>query len=222
MTGGFDLNPADFYLPLLQQIDPVFAQSMRTEYPTLSLDTNVRELVEVALSYGWTVMPVNASKTTFLRGADIDGSGKAQQMSGVSVNSIAAQAGDFRQVAPTYPLRVIAGATGGELVMNENQLETALYHTKAAYLVTYQVDRPADGRLHRLEIHCARPGLRLLGRSLAPSGSLRGVSATRARRLLAGEALEGNLPLAADVKYITKEKRGSAWESLRSSLTWET
>ncbi|MEJ2189296.1 MAG: hypothetical protein P8Y93_07720 [Acidobacteriota bacterium] len=208
MTGGFDLNPADFYLPLLQQIDPVFAQSMRTEYPTLSLDTNVRELVEVALSYGWTVMPVNASKTTFLHGADIDGSGKAQQMSGVSVNSIAAQAGDFRQVAPTYPLRVIAGATGGELVLNENQLETALDHTKAAYLVTYQVDRPADGRLHRLEIRCSRPGLRLLGRSFAPSGSLRGVSATRARRLLAGAPIEGTLPVAAEVKNITKAKKG--------------
>jgi VWFA-related protein len=208
VTGGFDLNPADFYLPLLQQLDPVFAQSMRTEYQTLSLEKNVRDLVEVALSYGWTVMPVNASKTTFLHGADIDGSGKAQQMSGVSVNSIDAQAGDFRQVAPTYPLRVIAAGTGGELVLNENQLETALDHTKAAYLVTYQVDRPADGRLHRLEIRCTRPGLRLLGRGFAPSGSLRGVSATRARRLLAGEPIEGSLPVAAEVKNITKAKKG--------------
>jgi len=208
VTGGFDLNPADFYLPLLQQLDPVFAQSMRTEYQTLSLEKNVRDLVEVALSYGWTVMPVNASKTTFLHGADIDGSGKAQQMSGVSVNSIDAQAGDFRQVAPTYPLRVIAAGTGGELVLNENQLETALDHTKAAYLVTYQVDRPADGRLHRLEIRCTRPGLRLLGRGFAPSGSLRGVSATRARRLLAGEQIEGSLPVAAEVKNITRAKKG--------------
>ena len=208
MTGGFDLNPADFYIPLVEQIDPNMAVVLRSDYSMLSLDEDVRQMVEVALAYGWTMMPINTSRANFIYGAEVDGTGKVQHLQGVGASSISAQQGEFRQVAPHFPLQIIAQSTGGEYVANDGQLERALDLIRGAYVVTYQVDRPVDGELHRLEIRCARPGVRLRGRHYAASGSLRGVSTTRAQRLLSGDDLAGSLVMSADVRNITEAKKG--------------
>jgi hypothetical protein len=208
MTGGFDLNPADFYIPLVEQIDSGLAVTLRSDYAMLSLEDDVRRMVEVALSYGWTVLPVNLSRTRFIYGAEVDGAGKVQHHQGVSAGAISTQQGDFRQVAPSFPLQIIARSTGGEYVANEDQLRTVLDHIHGAYALTYQVERPVDGRLHRLEIRCTRPGVRLRGRLYAASGSLRGVSATRAQRLLAGEKVAGRLEMTAAIQNIGRASKG--------------
>ena len=215
MTGGFDLNPSDFYIPLVSQIDPYMAAKMRTDYAALSLEADVRQIVEVALAYGWTVMPLSATHATFAYGADVDGTGKSQHHMGVGAGSVDAQQSEFQQVAPNYPLQIMASATGGEMVINETQFESALDLISGAYLVTYQADRPADGRLHHLEIRCTRPGVRLRGRQYAASGSLRGVSTTRARRILAGEDLTGGLEISAAVINVSRQSRGFRQGDLR-------
>lgn len=208
MTGGFDLNPADFYIPLVEQIDPNMALTLRSDHSMMSLEKDVRQMVEVALAYGWTIMPINTSRARFIYGAEVAGAGKVQHLQGVGASSIDAQSSEFHQVAPNYPLQIVAQATGGEFVANDGQLERALDHIRGAYMVTYQVDRPVDGELHRLEIRCTRPGVRLRGRLYAASGSLRGVSTTRAQRLLAGDDVAGALVMSADVHNITKAKKG--------------
>lgn len=208
LTGGFDLNPADFYLPLLEQIDPFLAQSLRSDYSTLSLESDVSTLVEVALSYGWVVLPVSLSTATFAYGADIAGTGKTQHHFGVGVNSIEAQGFDFQQVAPNYPLQVLAAATGGELVVSHDQLRAALGSTGTAYQLAYQVDRPADGLLHKVEIATTRPGVRILSRSFVASGSLRGVATARAERRLAGDEVDGGLVMGAAIGNITRAEHG--------------
>jgi hypothetical protein len=208
MTGGFDLNPADFYIPLVEQIDPSFAVPLRTDYATLSFENDIRQIVEVALAHGWTVLPLNSSRADFVYGAEVDGAARAQHFAGVSASSIGTQTGDFSQVAPNYPLQIIAGSTGGELVLDERRLGSALDLIRGAYLVTYQVDRPADGRLHRLEIRCTRPGVRLRGRHYAASGSLRGVATARARRLLAGEEIDGALAMEAGIFNVGTGRKG--------------
>jgi hypothetical protein len=208
MTGGFDLNPADFYIPLVEQIDPSFAVPLRSDYATLSFEKDVRQMVEVALSLGWTVLPLNSSRADFVYGAEVDGAGRAQHHAGVSASAISTQRGDFSQVAPNYPLQIIAGSTGGELVLDERRLGGALDLIRGAYLVTYQVDRPADGQLHRLEIRCTRPGVRLRGRHYTASGSLRGVAAARGRRLLTGEEIDGTLAMDAGVFNVSRGGKG--------------
>jgi hypothetical protein len=208
MTGGFDLNPADFYIPLVEQIDSGLAVTLRSDYAMLSLEDDVRRMVEMALSFGWTVVPVNSSRTRFIYGAEVDGTGKVQHHQGVSAGAISTQQGDFRQVAPSFPLQIIARSTGGEYVANEDQLRTVLDHIRGAYALTYQVERPVDGRLHRLEIRCTRPGVRLRGRLYAASGSLRGVSTTRAQRLLAGEEVGGRLEMTAAIQNVGRASKG--------------
>ena len=215
MTGGFDLNPSDFYIPLVSQIDSYMAAKMRTDYAALSLESDVRQVVEVALAYGWTVMPVNATHATFAYGADVGGTGKSQHHMGVGSGSVDAQQNDFQQVAPNYPLQIMARATGGELIANDRQFDAALDLLSGAYLVTYQADRPADGRLHPLEIRCTRPGVRLRARQYAASGSLRGVSTTRARRVLAGEDLGSGLEVSAVVVNISQQPKGMQAGDLR-------
>ena len=208
MTGGFDLNPADFYIPLMEQLDPTLASSLRSEYQTLSLDKEVARLVEVALSYGWTVVPLNASHTSFVYGAEVGGTGKVQHYSGVGASTMDSQAQDFSQEAPDYPLRVVAKGTGGEFVATDEQFQRALDRARSAYQLTYQVDRPPDGRLHRVELSCSRPEVRIRSREYVASGSLRGVAATRGMRLLAGEVLRGALAVTADVRNISRGERG--------------
>jgi hypothetical protein len=208
MTGGFDLNPSDFYIPLVEQVDHYLAQKMHTDYQALSLDEDVRRLVDVALAYGWTVMPINATKTTFAYGADVEGTGKSQHHMGTGSGVVDAQQGDFQQVAPNYPLQIVAHATGGELVVNDNQFVIALDQIAGAYLVTYQADHPADGKLHRLEIRCTRPGVSLRGRQFAASGSLSGVAATRGQRILSGEDLEGSFDVSAEILNVSRGANG--------------
>jgi hypothetical protein len=208
MTGGFDINPADFYLPLMEQLDPTLANSLRSEYQSLSLDEEVARLVEVALSYGWTVVPINASQTSFVYGAEVEGTGKSQHHSGVGASTLSSQERDFSQVAPNFPLRLVAKGTGGEFVANERQLQRALDRAKAAYQLTYQVNRPADGRLHRVEVRCSRPEVRIRSRDYVASGSLRGVATTRGKLLLAGEVIQGALAVTADVRNISRAGRG--------------
>ncbi len=221
MTGGFDLNPSDFYIPLVSQVDSYMAAKMRTDYAALSLESDVRRVVEVALAYGWTVMPVNAIHTTFAYGADVPGTGKSQHHLGVGAGSVDAQQSDFQQVAPSYPLQIMAGATGGELIANNNQFGPALDLLSGAYFVTYQADRPADGKLHPLEIRCTRPGVRLRARQFAASGSLRGVSTTRARRVLGGEDLAGGLGISAAVVNISRPTKGLQAGDLRVTAALE-
>ncbi len=215
LTGGFDLNPSDYYIPLVQQIDPFLARTLRSDHQTAGLQDEVVEIVETALAFGWTILPINSSRVSFAHGAEYEGTGKVQHLAGVGANSISAQGGEFRQVAPNYPLQIVAKGTGGEFVVSEDHLEKALDNARSAYQLTYQTGRPADGELHRLEIRCTRPGVRLRGRHYAASGSLRAVAVTRGRRYLAGEEVDGGLDLSVALRNITRSKGGEGTGDLR-------
>lgn len=215
LTGGFDINPSDFYIPLVEQLDPFLARTLRSDHQTSSLQPEVVEIVEAALAFGWTVLPLNSSRLSFAHGAEYEGTGKAQHLGGVGANSIAAQGGEFRQVAPNYPLQMVARGTGGEFVASEANLENALGRARSAYQLTYQTERPADGELHRLEMKCTRPGVRLRGRQYATSGSLRAVAVTRGRQYLAGDHVSGGLDMSATLRNITRSKRGEGSGDLR-------
>ena len=89
--------------PLVEQIDSNLAATLRSDYAMLSLEDDVRKMVEVAMSYGWTVLPVNSSRTNFIYGAEVEGTGKVQHHQGVGAGSISTQQGNFRQVAPSFP-----------------------------------------------------------------------------------------------------------------------
>jgi hypothetical protein len=208
MTGGFDLNPADFYIPLVEQIDLYAGRTLRADSLEQSLEHEVRWLAEVAISLGWTVLPVTSSHTRFLFSTDVDGTGMWNRESGDGAVRRASRSADFVQADPDRPLRIVAEATGGLVATNAPELSKAIDHTESVYRLAYQVDRPLDGRMHRVEIRCLRPGVRILCSRQAASGTSRGLATGRALCLLAGKGARGDLDMSATVQNIARAEKG--------------
>ena len=72
MTGGFDLNPAEFYISRVEQIDPVVARSLRADSARFRLDEDLRWLIETALSLSGFATGSGASRWPSLSMARID------------------------------------------------------------------------------------------------------------------------------------------------------
>ena len=197
VTGGFDVRPGDFYLQYIQQMDDNLGRVLRMEeFGASTLEPDVSRVIQVALGFGWTVMPLNSSApTTFLFGSDVDGTSKVQHFTGVSAVEVDAQEHDFEMMEPLYPLRVAAEATGGELVVSESAVGGAIERSRSAYFLSYQVDRPRDGRLHGLEVSCSRPGVTVRTARAVASGTPEGLAAERGLLLLAGRGEPGSLPV---------------------------
>ena len=208
MTGGFDLNPADFYVPLVERIDLYAGRTLRADSLEQGLEHEVQWLAEVAVSLGWTVLPVTSSHTRFLFSTDVDGTGMWNRESGNGAVTRASRSADFVQADPDRPLQIVAEATGGLVAMNAPELSKAIDHTESVYRLAYQVDRPLDGRMHRVEIRCLRPGVRILCGRQAASGTSRGLAAGRALCLLAGREARGGLDLSATIRNIARAEKG--------------
>lgn len=209
ITRGFDLNPADFYVPMVEQIDPFVARTLRSDSDSYRLDHELRWVVETALSMGWTVMPVTCRGGGFLFGAEIDGGRGVDAIAMQSSVSLASHGAEFAQMNPGRSLKIVAEGTGGHVAANHHDLQVAVEHLHGAYVVQYQVDRPLDGRLHELEIRCSRPGIKICcGRHRTASGTLRGVAVGRAMQLLAGEPVAGTRTVSASVVNIARGGHG--------------
>jgi hypothetical protein len=126
-----------------------------------------------------------------------------------SAVSLASHGAEFAHLNPDRSLKIIAEGTGGHVAANHHDLQVAVEHLQGAYVVSYQVERPLDGRLHELEIRCSRPGVKICcGRHSTASGTLRGVATGRALRLLDGQVLKGSRALSAKVVNVTRQGNG--------------
>lgn len=209
ITGGFDLDPADFYIRLVEQIDPFVARTLRSDSGSYRLDHELRWVVETALSMGWTVVPVTSRGGGFVFGADIDGGRGVAPNANQSAVTLASHGAEFAHLNSDRSLKIVAEGTGGHVAANHHDLQVAVEHLQGAYVVNYQVARPLDGRLHELEIRCSRPGVRICcGRHSTASGTLRGVATGRALRLLDGQVLKGSRALSAKVVNVTRQGNG--------------
>jgi len=75
-------------------------------------------------------------------------------------------------------------------------------------LLAYQVERPADGKAHRVEIRTTRPGVQIAAPKLIFSGTPEGESEMRARRLLEGTEPAGELSVHLAVSPGTGAEKG--------------
>jgi hypothetical protein len=209
ITSGFDLNPAEFYIPMVEQIDPFVARTLRSDSGSFQLDHELRWVVETALSMGWTVVPMTCGGSRFVFGADIGGGDGIAAVAGQGAVSLSSRGAEFTHTDAGRSLKIVAEGTGGHVAANHNDLQVAVEHLEGAYVVSYQVDRPLDGRLHELEIRCSRPGVRICcSRHRAPSGTLRGVAVGRAMQLLAGVRVVGTRTVSAEVVNVASNGHG--------------
>jgi hypothetical protein len=78
----------------------------------------------------------------------------------------------------------------------------------ARFRVTFQVARPLDGRLHRLEVRAARGGLTVAGPAWVRSATPEAVTEARVRRIVEGEPEVGDLAVSA--RFRREEGSGGA------------
>ncbi|HEY1434859.1 MAG TPA: hypothetical protein VGG65_05745, partial [Thermoanaerobaculia bacterium] len=100
-------------------------------------------------------------------------------------------------VRPAEPLRLIADATGGEVVSTSSRFGTTLDHIGGGYLVTFRVRAIPDGRPHPLVVTAAHPGITVRASRHLLTGSPRALSLERAARVLEGSEKPADVPVLA-------------------------
>lgn len=209
VTGGYDLEPQEFYLPVAEGSggDSGEIQRLRGDFQRFSQARSNEGLARQLAALGWTLFPILPydQDLAFSASAANDGSSRWRAMGGGS----AAGAAPLTLIRhPEEPWRELAETTGGELVADLRKLDAAVEGLEARLLLTYQVGRRRDGTLHRLEVRSRRPGVVITAPAWLTSGTAEAVAAARAKALLAGEKSAGDLPVTATVTTLPADGKG--------------
>jgi hypothetical protein len=197
---GFDLNPEEFYLDALdpsgQAAEETAAhQRAVQQFQADKLGPFVQDASAALAERGWTVVSFDngvASLAGFANAAEQTGAGKLNTF---VAGGATAGGPNFMFLNPREPLQVVSETTGGLIVPPNGPLRGALDALGSSLLLTYQVDRPADGRSHRVDVRCKRAGVNVTAPKLVYSGTAQGESEMRVRRILGGEKATGALPV---------------------------
>lgn len=85
------------------------------------------------------------------------------------------------------------------MVTSADALAPALSGLSKAYVISYQVSRPPDGKPHVLSIKSKRPGLVVRAAASVVAGTPESTATQRALMLLSGTASNGELPVTVAV-----------------------
>lgn len=211
VNDGYDLRPIDFYSQFLGshlESDGSFAQSAGTSrtLPTLQADGgraavagDVEQLARTLAAGGWVTVNLTfgALDAGSATGAEMTGRGRSGDIALRGFVEFNAEGVDDVVARPLDPGRLLAQATGGDVLTGAGALPETLERLEDRVRLTYQVERPADGRLREIEVRARRPGLEVWAPRWAGSTAPEAVAAARARRLLEGGADRGELPVTA-------------------------
>ncbi len=207
VSDGFDRDPRELYLA--QVSDPAVHAALEKSLPAGALDATAQETARTAAELGWTVvtLPVGDERLPELRRFTLGASGSP----GVTIHPGAkpepAPAPVSVLLHPKEPLTAMAEATGGELVAGPSGIPAALTRLRYRYWLRYEA--PAATMTSPLVVTSATPGLTAKARRWAAPLTPEGVSAWRARRLLAEDEEEesGDLHLSSGLKNGVVELR---------------
>jgi hypothetical protein len=100
---------------------------------------------------------------------------------------------------PQEPLRRLADATGGEVVVTPQRLAAAVDRLAGGFLVTFRSALPPDGKAHTLEVASARGDWKIQAQRVLTRPTPESTAASRAIRSLAGRPGAGGLEVSASV-----------------------
>ena len=195
-TDGFDMDPVETYERSITSTNPALRQEalqMEAEYGG-EVPKMLAEVESTLAGKGLTTIPIALGGTSaeFASSAGNMGLRGAQAM-----RQVVDFAPLFFYQRPTDPLRLVADATGGEVVTTSSHFGSALDHLESAYLVTFRVAAIPDGRPHPLVVRSRRPGVTVRASRHLLTGTPRAVSADRAVRVLDGSEKPADLPVVA-------------------------
>ncbi|HKF44620.1 MAG TPA: hypothetical protein VKG01_16095 [Thermoanaerobaculia bacterium] len=208
---GFDLVLSDFYRNYLTYPDGGQAQT-QAEQVRMQFDPQIPALVaqaETALAnQGLMTIPLAIGGTeSFFAGSPSVTSKRPL----ADMRNPVSDSPTFLFVRPLEPLRQVAAATGGEVVTREAVLLEALDRLSNAVAITYRMERPPDGLLHRLEVKSRREGVLLRASRSVTSGTAELTAAAQKTLKVLGEPpprQASGLPVVARVELTEVKKNG--------------
>ena len=210
VNDGYDLSPQEFYYRLIHAGE--VSSGLNSEVAAQGAQADVRELSRALAASGWVTVSLGLGALDAGGATEAEYSGRSRlgEKDDASREDSIAPAPDALFVRPIEPLRQVAVATGGQVLTGTRELPAALEALGDKVRLTYQVARPPDGALRAVEVRALRPGLEVTAPQWAGSVPPEGVSAARARRLLAGGGDRGDLPVTAAVALEPAPDEGAA------------
>ncbi len=193
---GFDADPVEIYRESVSSQDfemrrevEALSQEFGKEVPKLLHQTEStlagKGLTTIPLAFGGTLAEFAGNSANIgVRG-------------GAALRRPTDSAPLFFYARPTEPLRLVAHATGGEVVTSTSRLGRTIDSVGRAYVVTFRVQAVPDGRPHTFELTATRPDLKVRAPKHLLTGSPRAASTQRAIRVLEGSEHPNDVPLTA-------------------------
>jgi hypothetical protein len=205
VSDGFDVDPLTFYGQTLGG-SGMEAMRMRGELS----DRNARvadSTARQAAATGWTVVTLSGGLNVSMI---VDSSVKTgHKVANFYLDSEARMGtADRISFAPRDVLHGLAQETGGSVEANPANFGRAIESLGNRVRITYQVSRPADAQVRRVELVAKRANLNVTSTRWITSSTPELTAAARATTLLNSELERGDLPLAASLDLSDDAPKG--------------
>ena len=196
VSDGYDLTPADFYIrsTAMQAAE----LQLNQELVHYRLDALTESLAREIAAHGWTSLSLALGAS----GSDAVDASMAYRDRFRSIGEASDFGYDASAIAPssvlerpTEALQLVASQTGGEVMTARDTAARALDRIGERLRLTYQAERPSDGRVHGVEVRLRGEGLQLLAPRQVRSPTPDQVAESRSQRLLAYPRDTGDLPV---------------------------
>ena len=214
---GFDANPGDFWANLLQGDGSTEQLAQGNQYRNevaAEIPALVARSSKALAEAGFTAVMLALGRLDATFADDAASTGKR---TGSQLRRPYDAPPPFTYVRPLEPLRLVADQTGGEVVTSAEALAPALERLSGAVAITYRMDRPADGRPHKLEVRSRMAGVVVRTARSVVAGTSRMASAVHAVDALAAPTARGDLPLEASIDLFEVKKNDRRVGELRVS-----
>jgi hypothetical protein len=201
-SDGFDLVLSDFYRNYLEGAE---GDQLRMEFVP-QIPKMVAQTESALANQGLMTVPLAIGGAEAFQANSPATVGKREFS---DLRNPVSDAPTFLFVRPLDPLREIAGATGGEVVTTQENFVLTLDRLSSAVAITYRMNRPPDGRAHKLEVRTSRRGVTLRAAQSVLDAPELAASAQSAVQALESAPAPGKLPVEifVDLLEVKPDKR---------------
>ena len=199
VSGGFDLDPFDYYRSFVRWGDQAdlrkrFEEGSHQDVgEQISVASMWEQISQALAGSGWTVVGFTGGmgETDTTASAEASGANRAASFMGAVPQGMTANAGTL-MLHPVDPLREAAQASGGAVAVTPDALTHTLSTFIKAYVVAYTVDRAPDGKPHTVKIVPKRAGIVIHAPHVVRSITRTQQNKSRALAILDGHPLAGS------------------------------
>lgn len=205
VSEGFEFDVAAYY----RQFRAI-PQDLAMAY---QLGPRAQALAKALAAAGWTTFAIHGLPGFGEQWVDDAARSSAGRLQNASAGAL------FATLHADQPLQTVADATGGSSGTRAD-IPRIISSVRNRVIITYQVSRPPDGQLHRVEVRARRPGVTVRTFRWSSEATPEEIAASRAAALLSNHhALVGELPTDVQVEWSsTKGRRRTGRVTVRTSL----